>query len=93
MVMAALDGIKNKEDWTPYGPYDVNVYKDDKGINSLPTSLIDAADALEADKDFLLQDGVFTDNIISNHISAIKKDFYEINRMPNPLEFIKYFNR
>lgn len=93
MVMAALDGIKNKEDWSPYGPYDKNVYKDDNGIRSLPTSLIDAANALEADKDFLLQDDVFTENIISNHINAIKKDFYEVNRMPNPMEFIKYFNR
>lgn len=96
MMMAAFDGIINKIDYKEFGPYDINVYAlppEKQGqIKNLPTSLIDAAQALEDDHEFLLKGGVFTENIIKNHINKIKKDFYTVNRMPHPLEYIMYFN-
>lgn len=96
MMMAAFDGIINKLDYKEFGPYDINLYAlpEDKQseIKSLPTSLIDAAAALENDHEFLLKGGVFTYNIINNHINKIKKDYYLVNRMPHPLEYVMYFN-
>ncbi len=96
MMMAAFDGIINKLDYKEFGPYDINVYslpKEKQGqIKSLPTSLIDAANALENDYEFLLKGGVFTENIIKNHINKIKNDFYTVNRMPHPIEYVMYYN-
>lgn len=96
VMMAAFDGIINKIDYKEFGPVDVNLYKlsseELKKIKSLPTSLLDAAQALEDDHEFLLRGNVFTENIISNHINNIREDFYEVNKMPHPEEFIKYFN-
>lgn len=96
VMMAAFDGIINKIDYSEYGPYDVNIYKLDiselSKIKNIPTSLMEASNALENDYEFLLKGNVFTKNIINNHINSIRNDFYEVNRMPHPVEFIKYFN-
>ncbi|QSX07069.1 type I glutamate--ammonia ligase [Sedimentibacter sp. zth1] len=96
VMMAAFDGIINKLDYKEFGPMDANLYKLSKEelekMASLPTSLLDAANELEKDHEFLLIGDVFTENIIKNHINKIKNDFYEVNRMPHPEEFIKYYN-
>ncbi len=96
IMMAAFDGIINKIDSASFGPYDINLYtlpKDEQSkIKSLPTCVLDAADALEKDSEFLLRSGVFTENIIKNHVAKIRSDFYKVNRMPHPIEFEMYFN-
>jgi len=96
LMMAAFDGILNKLDSAPFGPYDINLYSlsedDQKKIKSLPTSLLDAADALENDYEFLLKGGVFTENLIKNHLEKIRSDFYKVNKVPHPIEFEMYFN-
>ena len=98
IMMAAFDGIINKIDpkAAGFGPYDFNLYsmtpEEAKDIDSLPTSLIAAADALENDYKFLTQGGVFTENIIKNHLKRIREDFYLVNKMPHPIEFELYYN-
>jgi glutamine synthetase len=96
IMMAAFDGIINKMDSSEFGPYDVNLYdlseEEQSKVRSLPTSLIDAANALEKDQGFLLTGGVFTENMIANHLKKIRADYYKVNRMPHPIEFEMYFN-
>lgn len=97
IMMAAFDGVINKIDPEKegFGPYDINLYnlseEDQEKIKSLPISLLEAAEALENDYEFLLNGGVFTENIIKNHINAIKKEFFLINKMPHPIEFEMYY--
>jgi len=96
IMMAAFDGIANEIDSSSFGPYDINLYKlpeeEQSKIKSLPTCALDAADALEKDNEFLKKSGVFTDNIIRNHVAKMRSDYYKVNRMPHPIEFEMYFN-
>jgi glutamine synthetase len=66
MLMAGLDGIKNKID--PPEPVDKDLYElppeELAEVPQVPASLEEALDALESDHDFLLEGGVFTDDVI-----------------------------
>ncbi|MCD6482253.1 MAG: type I glutamate--ammonia ligase [Candidatus Izimaplasma sp.] len=98
IMMAAFDGIINEIDPSEkgFGPYDVNLYnlsiEEQKHIKSLPSNLLEAAQALEKDHEFLLKNDVFSSNMIKNHIERIKKDHYLVNKMPHPIEFEMYYN-
>jgi len=98
VLMAMIDGIQNKIDPEKegYGPYDINLYNlpDDKKslIKGLPTNLLEAAEALENDYEFLLKGDVFSEKLIKNQIAKIKKDHMKISEMPHPEEFKMYYN-
>jgi len=98
IMMAAFDGIKNKMDPSKMGcgPFDTNLYQlseeEQSKIKGLPTSLKEAADALEADYEYLLAGNVFSKNILNNHIARIRKEHALINKMPHPMEFQLYYN-
>jgi glutamine synthetase len=98
LLMAMLDGIKNQIDPTAegFGPWDVNVFdlspEDKAKIKGLPTSLFEAADALEADHEFLLEGGVFTKDAIANILKLIRKDAAEVSTIPHPKEYELYFD-
>ena len=98
ITMAALDGILSKIDpgAEGYGPFDKNMYaltpEESAKLKKLPKSLEEAADALEKDHDFLLAGGVFTGELISAQLKLIRKDAEEINIIPHPAEFKKYFD-
>ncbi len=98
IMMAAFDGILNKIDPVKagYGPYDINLFdlseKEQAKLDSLPTSLYEASNELEKDYKFLLAGGVFTENIIKNHIKRIREDFLKVNKMPHPIEFEMYYS-
>ena len=98
IVMAAIDGIQKKSDPTKrgFGPYDKNMYyltdEEKKVVGSLPKSLEEAADALEKDHAFLLNGGVFSQDLINNQLNKIRKDATEVNIVPHPLEFKKYYD-
>ena len=68
--MAGLDGIKNKID--PGEPMDKNIYAlseaEAKKIKQVPRSLDQALDALDHDRAFLLEGGVFTPDVIDTWI-------------------------
>ena len=98
LLMAGLDGIKNKIDphANGWGPYDMNLYnlpEEEKAkLSSLPTRLEDALDALEADHDYLTAGGVFPEELIRNFIARKRKECMDMSKIPHPAEFDKYFN-
>lgn len=98
IILAAIDGIENKIDPTAegFGPYDMNLYKlseeDKEKVKGLPTNLVEASEALKADYDFLIRDGVFTENLLNNQHKMILEDHYHIAKLPHPEEFIKYYD-
>jgi glutamine synthetase len=95
MVMAGLDGIKNKIE--PPTPVDKDLYElppeEAREVAQVPASLDAVLDNLEADHDFLLEGGVFTPDVISTWI-AIKRET-EIDPLrlrPHPYEFALYYD-
>lgn len=98
ILMAGVDGIKNKIDpeAAGYGPYDFNLYKlpeEEKAkIASLPQSLQEALDALEADNEFLMEGGVFPKRLIEIWIEHRRADAAKYNQMPAPIEFEMYYD-
>lgn len=98
LLMAAIDGIENKIDPQKegYGPYDVNVFdlpeEERNQIKGLPSNLLEAAQALENDHEFLLAGEVFTKGLIKDIIDQCKMDFKEITQVPTVKEFEKYYD-
>jgi len=93
-LMAGLDGIKNKID--PGEPMDKDLYElegeEKEGLPTVPGSLDEVLDALEADHDFLLQGGVFTKDLIDMYISLKRGDVDALRLRPHPYEFNLYFD-
>ena len=98
ILMAGLDGIKNKIDphKNGWGPYDVNLYhlsdEEKAKLSHLPTRLEDALDALEADHDYLTVGGVFPKELLKNFIKTKREECREMSKIPHPAEFDKYYN-
>jgi len=98
ILMAGLDGIKNKIDphANGWGPFDVNLFnlpEEEKAkLQGLPTRLEEALDALEADHDYLTAGGVFPEDLIANFIKSKRADCRELSTIPHPAEFDKYYN-
>ncbi|GBE15946.1 MAG TPA: type I glutamate--ammonia ligase [Proteobacteria bacterium] len=95
MLMAGLDGIENRID--PGEPLDKNIYglppEELAQIPSVPGSLAEALDALEADHDFLLKGDVFTPDLIEMWLSYKRENEVDaINLRPHPWEFALYFD-
>ncbi|MBV0899470.1 MAG: glutamine synthetase family protein [Wolbachia endosymbiont of Fragariocoptes setiger] len=77
ILMAGLDGIKNK--------VTSNEVK-------MPTSLNEALNALNEDRDFLLQGKVFTNEQIDQYIKIKRDEIKQIESAINPMEFYYYSN-
>lgn len=99
LLMAGLDGIRKKISPTAegFGPMDRNIYElpaEEKArIKSVPGSLEEALEALEKDHDFLLEGGVFTEDLIQGWIKLKKKsDVDPVRLRPHPYEFHLYFD-
>ena len=98
ILMAGIDGIKNQIDphANGWGPYDMNLYnlsdEEKAKLTSLPTSLDQALDALEKDHDYLTAGGVFPEELLTKFIATKRAECREMNAIPNPAEFEKYYN-
>lgn len=94
MLMAGLDGIKQKMD--PGKPANGNIYetgKNKEAVAQVPGSLKDSLDALENDHGFLLEGEVFSKDLIKSWIDYKTTAEYDFIRMrPNPAEFILYYD-
>src|SRR5690242_1753783 len=96
--MAGLDGIKNGiiPEEHGYGPLDRNIYEMDacekRAIRSVPGSLDEALDALEADNDFLTVGDVFTCDLIEKYVELKREQAAEVRLRPSPLEFAMYYD-
>jgi glutamine synthetase len=95
MLMAGLDGIENKIE--PPEPIDKDLYELEPEqaakVKSLPGTLEEALDALEADHKFMLKGEVFTPDLIDTWITyKRKKEVDAIRLRPHPYEFALYFD-
>jgi glutamine synthetase len=98
MLMAGLDGIKNKIDPRAlgYGPIDKNIYDlsdEEKGaIRSVPSSLDEVLDALLADHAYLTEGGVFSTDFIHNYVQFKRAETKAVHTRPHPHEFALYYD-
>ncbi len=95
LMMAGLDGIKNKID--PGEPLDKDLYElepaEAKKIKSTPGSLGEVLTALEKDHEFLLQGDVFTPDLIETWISYKReRELAPVNLRPVPYEYFLYYD-
>jgi len=94
MLMAGLDGVERQLD--PGDPLDRNLDELDSNeaarLRTLPHSLDEALDALEADHEFLFRGGVFTADLLEKWVTAKRKEAEEVNARPTPYEYVQYFD-
>jgi len=95
MLMAMIDGVKNKIE--PGEPLDRDIYemtaKELEGTPTTPARLEEALAALEADHGFLMQGGVFTEDLIEAWIAYKTENEVEPLRLrPHPYEFFLYYD-
>lgn len=95
LLMAGLDGIQNRID--PGQPLDKDIYdlspEELKDVPSLPGSLEEALNALEADYEFLLKGDVFSKSMIERWITYKRNNEVSPLRLrPHPLEFSMYYD-
>jgi glutamine synthetase len=95
MLMAGLDGVENKID--PGQPLDKDIYdmapEELASVPSMPGSLEEALDNLEADHGFLLKGDVFTKDAIEMHINYKRtKEVDALRLRPHPYEFFLYYD-
>ncbi len=93
-LMAGLDGIRNRIE--PGDPIDKDLYElppeEAKNIPQVPTSLEAALDALKEDHDYLLEGGVFTEELIETWISLKEElELFPMSVRPHPYEFELYY--
>ncbi|MDH5615274.1 MAG: type I glutamate--ammonia ligase [Acidimicrobiia bacterium] len=95
MLMAGLDGVENQIEPPP--PVDKDIYdlppEELKNLPSVPGSLEEALDALEADHDFLLKGDVFTPDLIEAWLGYKRDSEVDAIRLrPHPYEFYLYYD-
>jgi glutamine synthetase len=95
MLMAGLDGIKNKTE--PIAPVDKDLYElppdEAADIPQVPASLDGVLDALEEDHDFLTEGGVFTEDLVETWIDWKREnEVAPIRLRPHPHEFEMYYD-
>ncbi|BBL87472.1 glutamate--ammonia ligase [Vibrio rotiferianus] len=94
MLMAGLDGIKNKIH--PGEAMDKDLYdlpaEEAAEIPTVAYSLKDALEELDADREFLTAGGVFSDDFIDSYIDLKAQDVEKVNMTTHPLEFELYYS-
>jgi glutamine synthetase len=91
MLMAGLDGIQKGLDAGE--PADWDLFEEDRGVAQVPGSLAEALDALETDHEFLLEGGVFSEELIRTWIDYKRENEVDVVRLrPHPAEFALYYD-
>ncbi|NVD05310.1 glutamate--ammonia ligase [Vibrio sp. JPW-9-11-11] len=94
MLMAGLDGIKNKIH--PGEAMDKDLYdlpaEEAAEIPTVAYSLKEALECLDADREFLTSGGVFSDDFIDSYIDLKSQDVEKVNMTTHPLEFELYYS-
>ena len=93
LLMAGLDGIRNKID--PGAPSDKDLYdlppEEEKNIPTVCHSLDQALEALDKDRDFLKAGGVFSDDFIDGYIALKAQEVTKFRAATHPLEYSLYY--
>ncbi|TXM97974.1 type I glutamate--ammonia ligase [Methylobacterium sp. WL64] len=94
LLMAGLDGIRNKID--PGPAMDKDLYElPPKELKQIPTvcgSLREALTSLDKDRTFLKEGGVFTDDQIDSFIELKMTEVLRYEMTPHPIEFVQYYS-
>ncbi len=94
MLMAGLDGIKNKIH--PGDAMDKDLYdlpaEEAAAIPQVASSLEEALNALDADREFLTAGGVMTDDMIDAYIDLKRQEVEKLNMTTHPVEFEMYYS-
>jgi glutamine synthetase len=95
MLMAGLDGVKNKIE--PPEPIDKDLYDlppdEFANVTQVPGSLDAVLASLEADNDYLLEGGVFTADLIETWVDFKRANEIDPVRLrPTPHEFALYYD-
>ena len=94
MLMAGLDGIKNKLD--PGPAMDKDLYDlPPKELKKIPTvcgSLREALGNLDKDREFLKAGGVFDDDFIDSYIELKMTEVIRFEHTPHPVEYEMYYS-
>jgi glutamine synthetase len=95
MLLAGLDGVKNKIE--PPDPIDKDLYElppeEAAQVKQVPGSLEEVLDALETDHGFMLEGGVFTQDVIDTWIEYKREhEVDQVRLRPHPYEFALYFD-
>ena len=95
MLMAGIDGIKNKIE--PPAPLDKDLYElppdEAAEVPTVPGSLDAVLNNLEADHEFLSEGGVFTEDLIETWIDYKRtREIDAVRLRPTPHEFEMYFD-
>ena len=94
MLMAGLDGIRKKIH--PGDPSEKDLYDlPAEEITNIPTvasSLEQALDALNSDREFLLEGDVFSDDMIDGYLQLKREEVESLNMTPHPVEFDMYYS-
>ncbi|MDH5433990.1 MAG: glutamate--ammonia ligase [Gammaproteobacteria bacterium] len=94
MLMAGLDGIQNKIH--PGDAMDKDLYdlpaEEAANIPTVASSLEQALDALNEDREFLTKGGVFSDDFIDSYIELKRQDVQYVNMTTHPAEFDMYYS-
>ena len=94
MLMAGLDGIRNKID--PGEAASKDLYdlppEEEALIPQVAVSLDEALDALDADRAFLTEGGVFDDDMIDAFIKLKNEEVQRLRMSTHPCEFDMYYS-
>ena len=94
MLMAGLDGIKNKIH--PGSAMDKDLYdlppEELKEIPTVCRSLREALEALDSDRDYLKAGGVFDDDFIDSYIELKMTEVIRFEHTPHPVEYDMYYS-
>ena len=92
--MAGLDGIENKIH--PGDPMDKDLYELSEeelaGVPTVSSSLRQAIEALDADREFLKKGEVFNDSQIDGYIELKEEETLAFEQTPHPIEFQLYYS-
>ena len=94
MMMAGLDGVQNKIH--PGEPSDKNLYdlppEEDAKIPTVCSSLEQALEYLDKDREFLTRGGVFSNELIDAYIELKMQDVTRFRMTTHPVEFDMYYS-
>jgi len=94
MMMAGLDGVQNKIH--PGDPADKNLYdltpEEDAKIPTVCSSLDQALDYLDKDREFLTRGGVFSNEMIDAYIELKMQEVTRFRMTTHPIEFDMYYS-
>ena len=94
MMMAGLDGVQNKIH--PGEPADKNLYdlppEEDAKIPTVCSSLEQALEYLDNDREFLTRGGVFSNDLIDAYITLKMDEVTRFRMTTHPLEFDMYYS-